>query len=130
MFKQHLLTHVLISPEPYTTRGSRQQRRRHVKADMKSYILLETAAIFFLANLFLKQGISLEYVMVDFICIHGLTWPVRSANRELQNEKFLSTVEFEPGAFRLRSEHAKRWAIRADKYRSSKGDRVLPELFM
>ena len=29
-----------------------------VKADMKSYIPLETAAIFFLANLFLKQGIS------------------------------------------------------------------------
>ena len=39
----------------------------HVKADMKGYIPLETAAIFFLANLFLKQGISSEYVMVDFI---------------------------------------------------------------
>ena len=39
------------------------------KADMKSYIPLEMAAIFFLANLFLKQGISSEYVMVDFICI-------------------------------------------------------------
>ena len=38
-----------------------------VNADMKSYIPLETAAIFFLANLFLKQGI-LAYVMVDFIC--------------------------------------------------------------
>ena len=40
-----------------------------VKADMKSYIPLETAAIFFLANLFLKQGITSEYVMVDFICM-------------------------------------------------------------
>ena len=40
-----------------------------VKAYMKSYIPLETAAIFFLTNLFLKQGISLEYVMVDFICM-------------------------------------------------------------
>ena len=40
-----------------------------IKADMKSYIALKTAAIFFLANLFLKQGISSEYVMVDFICI-------------------------------------------------------------
>ena len=29
-----------------------------VKANMKSYIQLETAAIFFLANLFLKQGIG------------------------------------------------------------------------
>ena len=28
------------------------------KANMKSYIPLETAAIFFLANLFLKQGIG------------------------------------------------------------------------
>ena len=38
-----------------------------IKADMKSYIPLETAAIFYLANLFLKQGISSEYVMVDFM---------------------------------------------------------------
>ena len=38
-------------------------------AGMKSYIPLETAAIFFLANLFLKHGISSDYVMVDFICI-------------------------------------------------------------
>ena len=30
----------------------------HVKADMKSHIPLETAAIFFLANLFLNQGIQ------------------------------------------------------------------------
>ena len=29
-----------------------------IKANMKSYIPLETAAIFFLANLFLKQGIG------------------------------------------------------------------------
>ena len=36
---------------------------------MKSYIPLETAAIFFLANPFLKQGISSEYVTVDFICM-------------------------------------------------------------
>ena len=31
----------------------------------------ETAAIFFLANLFLKQGISSKYVMFDFICFNG-----------------------------------------------------------
>ena len=37
------------------------------KADLKSYIPLETAAIFFLANLFPKQGNSLEYVTVDSI---------------------------------------------------------------
>ena len=39
-----------------------------LKANMKSYKQLETAAIFFLANLFLKQGIGYVYVMVDFIC--------------------------------------------------------------
>ena len=39
------------------------------KADMKSYIPLETAAIFFLTNLFPKQGISSEYVTTDFICM-------------------------------------------------------------
>ena len=35
------------------------------------------------------------------------------------------TVDFEPGAFHLRSERAKRWAIRADKYWSRKGDCVI-----
>ena len=40
-----------------------------LKADMKSYIPLKTAAIFFLAGLFLKQRISSGYVMVDFICM-------------------------------------------------------------
>ena len=39
---------------------------------MKSYIPLETAPILFLANLFLKQGNSSEYGMVDFICIGKL----------------------------------------------------------
>ena len=33
---------------------------------MISYIPLETAAIFFLANVFLKQDIISEYVMIDF----------------------------------------------------------------
>ena len=40
-----------------------------LKADMKSYIPLETAAIFFLANYFPKQGISSEYVTAEFICM-------------------------------------------------------------
>ena len=39
----------------------------------------------------------------------------------------LPTVGFEPGTFRLRSERAKRWAIKAGKYRSPKGDRILAE---
>ena len=36
---------------------------------MNSYISLETAAIFCQAEFFLQQGISSDYVMVDFICM-------------------------------------------------------------
>ena len=39
------------------------------KADMKSYILMETAAIFFLANVYLKQNIS-EYVQYFMMSYH------------------------------------------------------------
>ena len=35
---------------------------------MKNSILLQTEAIDFLLNLYLKQGIGSVYVMVDFIC--------------------------------------------------------------
>ena len=38
------------------------------KANMNSYIQLQTAAIFFLSSLCLKQGIDWVYVMVGFIC--------------------------------------------------------------
>ena len=55
------------------------------------------------------------------------TRPVRNANRELQNETFLPIVGFELVTFRLRSERAKRWAIRADKYGSPKGDHIIRE---
>ena len=67
---------------------------------------------FFLANLYLKQGISSEYAKLTHL--HRLTRPVISTNREFQNEKFLHTVGCEPETLRLRSERAKRWAIRAD----------------
>ena len=53
-----------------------------IKADINSNIQLETAAIFCLANLDLKQGTSLESVMIDFI-----TRVARNAGRELQNKK-------------------------------------------
>ena len=39
----------------------------HLKANMNINKLYKTAAIFFQANLILKQCISLVYVMVDFI---------------------------------------------------------------
>ena len=38
-----------------------------LKADMKSYILLHTAVIFFSVELIPTQGISSVYVMDDFI---------------------------------------------------------------
>ena len=46
-------------------------RSCQIEADMNSYmyIPLQTAAIFFLSNLYLKQGIGSVYVMVDFICM-------------------------------------------------------------
>ena len=50
---------------------------------MNGNISLETTAIFFLANLFLQQGtgISLEYVMVDFICMGLLDmWAAQTDN--------------------------------------------------
>ena len=61
-----------------------------LKADIKNYIRLETAAIFFLANHFLKQGMS--SVFHGWFHLHVPTSLVRSANRESQNEKFLPTV--------------------------------------
>ena len=53
---------------------------------MKNYIPLETTAIFFLANLYLKQGISSEYGMIDFICM-GLfdLWWARIENYKMKN---------------------------------------------
>ena len=50
--------------------------------------------------------------------LRGLTRSVRNADRELQNEKFLPTVGFEPGTFRFRSERANCCATRADVYRA------------
>ena len=44
------------------------------------------------------------YVIDDFICKGYLELPGTRVERELQNEKFLPTVGFKPGTFRLRSE--------------------------
>ena len=52
------------------------------KADMKSYILLQTAVIFFLSSLYLKQDIGSVYVMVDFICKGYLELPGMQIERE------------------------------------------------
>ena len=73
---------------------------------MKSYKSPETAAIFYSSEPFLKQGISLVYVMVDFIRMGFLQLCGSRVERELQNVKFLPTVGFEPGISRLLSERA------------------------
>ena len=73
---------------------------------MKSYILLPRQPYFFLSTLYLKQGIGSVYIMVDIICKDCLERSVTRVERTLQNEKFLLTVGFEPGAFRLRSDGA------------------------
>ena len=44
--------------------------------------------------------------MVDFICTDYLERSGTRVKRELQIEKFLLTVGFEPGSFRLRSKDA------------------------
>ena len=44
--------------------------------------------------------------MVDFICKNYLELSGTRVKRELQNEKFLPTLGFEPGTFLLRSEGA------------------------
>ena len=41
----------------------------NIKTTLIRYIPPQTAAIFFLAYIHLKQGISSEYVMGDFICM-------------------------------------------------------------
>ena len=49
-------------------------------------IPLQTAAVFLLANLFLKQGISPDYGMVDFICMGLLDlWRARTENYKMKN---------------------------------------------
>ena len=51
--------------------------------------------------------------------LRGISWPVRSANRELKNDKFLPTVGFEPPDL-PQSEVAKRCTIRWYIYRTFK----------
>ena len=53
---------------------------------MNSDIPLETSAIFFLANLYIKQGIGLVYVMVDIICVGFLDlWGAQTENYYMTN---------------------------------------------
>ena len=57
-----------------------------INAANKLEVLKFTAAIFFLANLYLKQGISSEYAIVDFICMGLLDpWGAWTENNKMKN---------------------------------------------
>ena len=62
---------------------------------MKSYIPLETTAIFFSSEPFSKTGYIITGVCHGLFHLHGLTRAARSENRELQNEKVLPIPGFE-----------------------------------
>ena len=93
------------------------------KAYMNSDIpleTLETAATFFLANLYLTQGFWYVYVMVDSISLglHKL-----SGERTKNYKMKISCPQwdwFETVTFHLQSEVAKHWAIRWDIYWNKK----------
>ena len=70
------------------------------------------------------------YVMLDFICKGYLQLSGTRVERELQNEKFLPNVGFEPGAFRLRSEGATTELRRLMSVEGIKVHLVLTVLFL
>ena len=53
-----------------------------------------------LPNKYLSLSETVHWLRVCHGCfhMHGLTRPVRNANRELQNKQFLPTLGFEPGS--------------------------------
>ena len=69
---------------------------------MTSNIPLETAAIFFLAKLYQKQGISSEYVMVDFMNMDLIDlWGVRTENYKIKISSNLGPSANEAKSFSL-----------------------------
>ena len=87
---------------------------------MKSYILLRTAAIFFLSNLYLKEGIDSVYVMVDFI-LQGLPRVVRNASwTRVTKWKILAECGIRIRDVPLAKRRRYHWATRTDVCRSDK----------
>ena len=68
--------------------------------------------------------------MVDFIYLGLLELRETRCKRELQNEKLLPTVQFEPTIFRLRSGQAINCLMRSDNNKQLKVIRTLPVLFI
>ena len=73
---------------------------------MKRYKLYKTIAIFFSSEPFSETGYLLGVCHGWFHCNGLLELWGSWVERELQNEKFLPTVGFEPDVFRLGSERA------------------------
>ena len=101
--------------------------RSNFKADMKSLIPLETAAaIFFLVNLFLKQGIRSEYVMVDFICMGLLD--LLGARTEIYKMKwYYPQWDLNPGYFTSEATSLSVALLVEISTENLNVDRVLPE---
>ena len=88
-----------------------------IKTYMNSDIPLETTAIFFLANLYLKQGIGYVYVVVNFISMGLLDmWGVRIEYYKMKNH-CPQSVGLQPGTFR---DIAKNCTFSSDMYWSFK----------
>ena len=61
--------------------------------------------------------------MFNYICMGSLEMQGTQNKREIQNTKFLSTVGFELGTFRLQSRHATDCATRSDIHDRFKDNR-------
>ena len=99
--------------------SSSQPNRTYLKLTWKVIYHLKRQPYFFLANLYLKQVLARRMSWLT-----SFAWRYSTCGmcepRITKWKIFLSTVEFEPRSFCLRSEGAKRWAIRADKNLSLK----------
>ena len=65
-----------------------KQIRIIFKAYLNNFKQLETATIFFLSNLYLKQGVGFVYIMVDFIYMS--LFDLQRARSENNNIKILA----------------------------------------
>ena len=99
--------------------SSSQPNRTYLKLTWKVIYHLKRQPYFFLANLYLKQVLARRMSWLT-----SFAWRYSTCGmcepRITKWKIFLSTVGFEPRSFCLRSEGAKRWAIRADKNLSLK----------
>ena len=97
-----------------------------ITADMNSDIPQETTVIFFLAKLYLPQGIISEYVIINFICM-GLfkLRGARTINYQMKNSCLQWDSNPVPYAYEVNSLSIARLDLISIEH--LKVDRVLPE---